>query len=75
VERSDEGPSFPVALRIRHQNADAPHPFALLCARRERPRRCRAAEQRDELAPIQLIELHSISRQPGRIVEYRTGGE
>jgi hypothetical protein len=31
----------------------------LLRARRERPRCC-AAEQRDELAPFQLIELHSI---------------
>src|SRR5262245_3885896 len=30
--------------------ADAPHPLTLLCARRQRPR-CRAAEQRDELAP------------------------
>ena len=29
-------------------------------ARRERPRNRRAAEQRDELAPFQLIELHSI---------------
>ena len=27
----------------------------LLCARRERPRRCRAAEQRDELAPYHSI--------------------
>src|SRR5215831_4951439 len=28
--------------------------------RRERPRDSRAAEQRDELAPVQLIELHSV---------------
>ena len=33
-----------------HQHADAPHPLALLRARSERPRRRRAAEQRDELA-------------------------
>jgi hypothetical protein len=32
--------------------------FGCCCARRERPRRC-AAEQRDELAAFQLIELHS----------------
>ena len=42
------------ALRIVrgrvHEHADAPHPLALLRARRQRPRR-RAAEQRDELAP------------------------
>jgi hypothetical protein len=35
-----------------HKHADPPHPLALLCARRERPRR-RTAEQRDELAPPQ----------------------
>src|SRR5215472_10276053 len=29
------------------------------CVRRERPRGRRAAEQRDELAPFQWIELHS----------------
>ena len=32
----------------------------LLRAYRERPCDCRAAEQRDERASIQLIELHSI---------------
>jgi hypothetical protein len=31
-----------------------------------RPRNCRAAEQRDELAPFQLIELHSVPCQPKR---------
>src|SRR5262249_53346700 len=31
------------------------------CARRERPSGCRGAEQRDELAPFQLMEVHSIS--------------
>ena len=36
----------------------------LLRARRERPGD-RAAEQRDELAPSQVIELHSVARQPG----------
>ena len=36
----------------------------LLCARRERPCR-RAAEQRDEVAPFQLIELRSGPLQPG----------
>src|SRR5262245_18699817 len=37
------------------EHADAPHPLALLAARRERPRRRRAAEQRDELAPSHSI--------------------
>jgi len=39
----------------------------LLRARRERPRR-RAAESQDELAPFQLIELHSIPSSQTRIV-------
>jgi hypothetical protein len=30
-----------------------------------RPRRCRAAEQRDELAAFQLIELHSVPSKEG----------
>jgi hypothetical protein len=38
---------------------------ALLRPRRERPRNRRAAEQRDELATLQLVELHSVPRQPG----------
>src|SRR5262249_44438630 len=40
-------------LRKRCQNADPSHPLTLLCARRERPRSRRAAEQRDELAAFQ----------------------
>src|SRR5207342_564305 len=34
------------------------HTLGLLRARRERPRRSRAAEQRDELTALQWIELH-----------------
>src|SRR5262249_52267648 len=54
-----------------HQHADAPHALALLRPCRERPSR-RTAEQRDELAPPQLIELHSVPSQ-GWIAEYRIG--
>jgi hypothetical protein len=39
-----------IVLVARHEHADAPYAVALLCSRRERPRR-RAAEERDELAP------------------------
>jgi len=39
------------------------------------PRRRRAAEQRDELATFQLIELHLIPAWQGRIAEYRIGGD
>src|SRR5262249_32782240 len=37
------------------EHADAPHPLALLGLRRERPSRRRAAEKRDELAPLHSI--------------------
>src|SRR5215468_10129897 len=60
-----------VAPRTAHQHADAPHLLGLLRSRRQRPRCCRAAEQRDELAPFQLIELHSVPASQGRIAGYR----
>jgi hypothetical protein len=41
-------------------DANAPHPFALLRARRERPCSLRTAEQRDERAPFDAI-AHSIT--------------
>jgi hypothetical protein len=37
---------------MRHQYADAPHVVGLLRVSRERPRSRRAAEKRDELAPL-----------------------
>jgi hypothetical protein len=47
-----------------HEHADAPHPLALLRARRERPRGCRAAEKRDEIATPHICsraqEVHRI---------------
>ena len=39
----------------------------LLRARRERPRRRCSADERDEVAPSQLIELHSIPARQGRM--------
>jgi hypothetical protein len=46
---------FRIIRAKAHQHADAPHPFRLLRARRERPSRGSrsAAEKRDELAPFQ----------------------
>src|SRR5258705_4319469 len=44
-------------VEARAEKADAPDLAGLLCTRRERPRRCRTAEQREELAPFQSIEL------------------
>jgi hypothetical protein len=40
-----------------------------LCARREWPRHRRAAEQRDEVAPFYLIELHSVPVQSGAALQ------
>jgi hypothetical protein len=51
-----------------------PQPLTLLRPRRERPR-SRAAEQRDERASFQLIELHSIPASQGLDTGYRVGGE
>ena len=53
-ERRDAGLSFRIVRGQVHEHADAPHPLALLRARRERPRSRRAAEQRDELAPLHV---------------------
>jgi len=50
--------NFRVGFHVVHQHADAPHRAGPLCARRERPRRHRTAEQRNELAALQLTELH-----------------
>src|SRR5262245_36397183 len=55
MELCDAGLSFRIVRGGVHEHADAPHPLALLCAPRERPRRCRAAEKRDELAALHSI--------------------
>src|SRR5262245_13911723 len=52
---------------------DCRAPARLLRARRERPRGCRAAEQRDERAAFQLVELHSTPVQPGRLCRISNG--
>ena len=52
--RRGPGLIFRIVRGCRQQHADAPHALALLRPRRERQRR-RAAEQRDELAPIHSI--------------------
>ena len=53
-ERRDAGLIFRIVRGCGHKHADAPHPLGLLRARRERPRRRRAAEKRDELAPLHV---------------------
>jgi hypothetical protein len=51
---------------ISSQEPDGRQSPRLLCARRERPRDRRAAEQRHELASSQLIGLHSVPASQGR---------
>src|SRR5262249_46080705 len=53
LENHDPRLSFRV-IRDSHQYTNAPHAIGRLRARRQRPRR-RAAEQRDELAPLHSI--------------------
>jgi hypothetical protein len=45
-ERRQAGSTCRIVLGERHEHADAPHPFALLRARRHRPRRRAAAPPR-----------------------------
>src|SRR5262249_16789586 len=56
-------PALPGRLRERDQHADAPHPFGLLRARRERPCASCAAEERDELAALHSITSSATSRR------------
>jgi hypothetical protein len=43
--------------------------------RHKRPCHRRAAEQSDELAPFQLIELHPVPASQGRITGYRIASD
>src|SRR5262245_19133813 len=66
-ERRNAGLAFGIVCGYGHKNADPPHAITLLRARHPRPRRSRAAEQRDELAPLQFIELHPLAQPtPGQ---------
>src|SRR5262249_15340854 len=54
-ERRDAGLAYRMVFGERHKHTDALDLRALLRTRRERPRDCRAAEQRDELAAFHSI--------------------
>jgi len=51
-----------------NEHADAPHPLALLRARRKRPCSRRAAEQREELAPFHSITSSAMLSSEGGTV-------
>src|SRR5262245_56202785 len=61
---------YGAASRAMHQHADPPHPLALLRARRERPRGCRAADQRDELAALHSITSSARASNVGGISKW-----
>src|SRR2546421_4981050 len=54
------------------EGTDPPHALWLLHPRCERARDGHAAEQGDELAPFQFIELHPIPTSRPPVAEYRT---
>src|SRR5450631_3044795 len=58
TEFGDESLPFPVALGMRHQHADASHPFGLLPVHRGRPCRRRTAESRTAKKSGELAPLH-----------------
>ena len=62
-ERRNAGLRLRVIAGQVHEHADAPHALALLRRRRARPRNCRAAEERDELAPFPVE--HGTASQKG----------
>ena len=53
-EGRDTGLSFGILLREVHEYSNTPHTVTLLRAHRKRPGGCRAAENRDELAPCHV---------------------
>src|SRR5262245_30216976 len=65
-ERRDAGSAFRIVRGGAHEHADTSHLVGLLRARRQRPRR-RAAEQRDELAPLHSITSSARASSDGGI--------
>jgi hypothetical protein len=71
-EGADLGPCDRIVLDKRQKHTDPPNVIGLLRLYCERPRR-RSAEQRDERAPLQSIELHLLPL--ARAAAYRIGGD
>ena len=68
-EGCDASLPFRIVRGSRSEHPDAPHSLGLLRARRNRPRRGRAAEQRDELAPSHhsITSSAMASRDGGKV--------
>jgi hypothetical protein len=63
-----------VALGGERQDTDPAHPFGLLRARRERPRRRRAAQTADEISTSDWTAQHVFSTLPvGTIITVSPG--
>src|SRR5215471_13788043 len=61
--------------RLPTQETDGRWPFRLLRPCSERPRRRRAADERDEIATFQLVELHRTPASQGRVAGYRIASD
>ena len=70
-ECRDVGLRLGLVRAREHEHTDAPYALGLLRARRERPRRRRAAEQRDELAPPHVLPQPEDRTLPHRCRECR----
>jgi hypothetical protein len=62
LERPDAGLPFRIVRGAGHQHANAPHPFALLRTRRDRPRDRRTAKECDEFASFHRITSRQARR-------------
>jgi hypothetical protein len=69
-ERRNVFQSSLISLDRAHQHANAPHPLRLLLRpRRQRTRGRRAAEQRDELAPLHLVGAAEQRERPSALAQ------
>jgi hypothetical protein len=63
-ERRGAELSLRIALRVKHQHADPPHPLGLLRERGQRPCDRRATKQRDEIASLHCLIVDRSSQRP-----------
>src|SRR6266478_5611078 len=71
MERCEAGLKYGIVRGRGLQHADAPHALALLRTRGEGPRNRRAADERDELAPLHSITSSARASSVGGTVRPR----